>query len=173
MLKIGTYVSYRTEGVCVISDIRTEAFGPVGGSEEYYILTPLKDRNSVLYVPVNNSALTEKMQPLLSAEEISALAEELRDRRLVWRSESRARNYEFKEIVNTGDRRSLMVLVNTIVSQREKLMSSGKRLTGGDENVLKRALGMLYDEFSVTVELADEGMLISALRGEISLQPKK
>ena len=61
MFKVGTYVSYRSEGVCVISDIRMEAFNALGKSEEFYILAPIKDMNSVLYVPVNNEVLTSKM----------------------------------------------------------------------------------------------------------------
>ena len=36
MFKVGTYVSYRAEGVCVISDIRNEAFNSLGKKEEFY-----------------------------------------------------------------------------------------------------------------------------------------
>ena len=36
MFKVGTYVSYRSEGVCVISDIRMEAFNALGKNEEFY-----------------------------------------------------------------------------------------------------------------------------------------
>lgn len=165
MLKIGTYVSYRSEGVCIISDVRTEAFGTLGGSGEYYILTPIKDKNSLLYVPVSNEALVAMLRPLLSAAEIAALAAEVREERLPWRAESRARNYEFKELLGVGERRTLMVLVNTILAQSTQLKSVGKKLTGGDEAVLKRALKMLLDEFSVTSEINSEDELIEILQG--------
>ena len=35
MFDIGSYVIYRSEGVCVVSDIREENFGIIGKSEKY------------------------------------------------------------------------------------------------------------------------------------------
>ena len=171
MLKIGNYVSYRSEGVCVISDIRTESFGTLGGTGEYYILTPLKDANSVLYVPVNNELLVSKMMPLLSADEICALARELRDERIEWKEESRARSYAFRDILSVGDRRELIVLVNTISERIERMAESGKKLTGGDETAFKRAKKMLFEEFSVTADIEDEDTLMMILKGERICDP--
>lgn len=166
MFKIGEYVSYRAEGVCVISDIRTESFNALGKCEEYYILSPIKDMNSVLYVPVNNELLTSKMLKLLSADEICALADSLRGERLEWVNESRARTNGFREILATGDRRSLIVLVNTVSEHIEIQMANGKKPTAGDENALKRAKRMLLDEFSATTDLKSEEELMLMLCGE-------
>ena len=41
MFEIGSYVSYRAEGVCVIADIRNESFGAIGASTKYYILSSI------------------------------------------------------------------------------------------------------------------------------------
>ena len=65
MYKIGTYVSYRSEGVCVINEIKQQKFGALDTASEYYVLSPIVDNNSKLYVPVNNEALVSKMRPLL------------------------------------------------------------------------------------------------------------
>lgn len=166
MFKIGEYVSYRAEGVCVISDIRTESFNALGKCEDYYILSPIKDMNSVLYVSVNNELLTSKMQRLLSAEEICELADSLRNERLEWISESRARTNGFREILATGDRRLLIVLVNTLTERIEAPQAgNGKKPTAGDENALKRAKRMLLDEFSATTDLKSEEELMLVLCG--------
>lgn len=166
MFEIGTYVSYRAEGVCVISDIRTEAFNALGKSEEFYILAPLKDMNSILYVPVNNEALTSKMQPLLSADEIYALADELREVRMEWIDDSRARNSVLREMLAAGGRRELLILVNTIVDRIKRADEIGRNITAGDANVLTRAKKMLLDEFSVTAELNNVDELMEVLTGE-------
>lgn len=163
MFKIGEQVSYRTEGICTITDIRVESFGNLGGSEEYYILAPVKEPNSVLYVPVNNEVLVSKMLPLLSAEEICDLAKEIRDQRIEWRVESRARNHMLRDIVNSGDRVSLILLVNTISEKKDELLAEGKKLTGGDEAIFKRAKKMLLDEFSFTSDINDEDALMLVL----------
>ncbi len=172
MFKIGEYVSYRSEGVCVISDIRTECFNALGTSEEYYILAPIKDMNSTLYVPVVNKLLTEKMQPLLCASEICELANMLRDERLEWNNESRARNTELKEILAGGERNSLVILVNTLNERICQLALEGRKCTAGDENALKRAKKMLFDEFSATTDLKDEEELLLLLKGELKCNPK-
>ena len=165
MFAIGDYVSYRSEGVCVISDIRTEVFNALGKSEEYYILAPLKDINSVLYVPVNNEVLTSKMQPLLSADEICALADELRGEIIEWIDDSRARNAALREILAGGDRRELIVLVNTILDRIARSSEIGRKITAGDENTLKRAKRMLLDEFAATTDLENDEQLMGVLDG--------
>ncbi len=171
MFKIGEYVSYRSEGICVIKDISTECFGVLGKSEEYYILAPLRDINSTLYVPLNNSLLVEKMQRLLSAEEICELAEKLVDERLVWILESRVRNASFKEILASGDRNSLIILVNTLTDYFERLDAGGRKHTASDDSAYKKAKKMLLDEFSVTTNIKTEEDLIKLLKCECKCIP--
>lgn len=173
MFAIGDYVSYRSEGVCVISDIRTEAFNALGKSEEYYILAPLKDMNSVLYVPVNNEILTSKMHPLLSADEICALADELRGELMEWIDDSRARNSALREILAGGNRRELIVLSNTIQDRIDRSAEIGRKITAGDENTLKRARRMLLDEFATTTDLQTTEELVGVLAGTHRCNPRE
>ena len=172
MFAVGDYVSYRSEGVCVVSDIRTEEFNALGKSEEYYILAPLKDMNSVLYVPVNNEVLVAKMQPLLSADEICALADELRGELMDWIDDSRARNAALREILAGGNRRELIVLVNTILDRISRSAEIGRKITAGDENTLKRAKRMLLDEFAATTDLSTDEELMGVLEGSYRCNPR-
>ena len=160
MFEIGSFVVYRAEGVCRISDIRVESFGALGGEESYYILTPKNDEKSTVYVPVANDRLVAMMRPLLSADEIRSTVSELRELRVDWVEESRARNTRFREILSVGDRRELIVLANTIV-ERADLASRGevKKLTGSDENTLRRIVRMLFEEFSMTCDLTEDQIL--------------
>lgn len=166
MFNIGDHVSYRTEGICVVTDIRTENFGNMG-DEEYYILAPIREPNSVLYVPANNELLVSKMLPLLSASQICDLAKELRDQRIEWRNESRVRNHMLRDIINRGDRVSLILLVNTLSEKKDELLAEGKKLTAGDESILKRAKKMLLDEFSFTSDIKDEETLMLVLECKV------
>ncbi len=166
MLKVGDFVSYRSEGVCVIADIRDESFNTMGKSEKYYILAPLHDKNSKLYIPVSNELLTSQMMPLLSEEELRALIDEISSERLEWISDSRARSAGFKSILSTGERKSLIVLVNTI-GERLSVSNDGKRrCTAGDENIYKKAKKILYDEFSQTVHFENEEEFLALLSGK-------
>ncbi len=167
MFKVGDYISYRAEGVCVISDIRKETFNSLGTSEEYYILSPLGDMNSKLYVPVLNENLTSQMKPLLSEDELCALAEELREERMEWITDSRARSSALKLMLARGERRELIVFVNTMHARMTNTENGEKKkYTAGDENTFRRAKKMLLDEFSKTTSLKTDADLMALLVGE-------
>ncbi len=172
MFEIGSCVVYRSEGVCQIIDIRTEPFGGRGPGERYYILSPKSDPKSTLFVPVENETLTAQMRPLLSAEEIDDLCEELRSGRMEWIPESRARNHAFREILSAGDRRELIVLVHTLWEQMEAQAKEGKKATATDQNAYRRARKLLYDEFCTTAALESEDDVLSLIRGEKTLTAK-
>lgn len=172
MYTIGSFVVYRAEGVCRISDIRVESFGTIGSKEQYYILTPLGDERSTVFVPVANETLVGMMRPLLSAEEIITLAAELRDIRMDWIPDGRARNIRFREILGLGDRKELIVLTNTVWEHMEEAMTHKKKPNATDEKALRRAKKLLFEEFSALTDLRSEDDLIPLLRGELLVSNK-
>ena len=172
MFKIGSYVSYRSEGVCVVSDIRDESFGTIGTSEKYYILTPVNDMKSVVFVPVANERLVGYMRPLMSAGEITQMLDELRDVRMDWITDSRARSAAFREVLSLGDRRQLVVLVNTVSEKIAELTAAGRKVGSTELGALSRAEKMLYDEFSATTDISSSDKIIPLLIGKLSLNDK-
>ncbi len=172
MFSIGSHVIYRAEGVCVITDIREESFGAIGTKNMYYILSPLGDDRSVMFVPVDNEKLCSMIRPLLSAEEIMTLTSELRHERMEWIPDIRARNQRYREILSLGDRRDIIVLANTVMAIKREGKESDKRLTGTDENALCRAKQMLYDEFTATAKIRTEDDVLRLLLGELEIEPK-
>ncbi|MBQ8344924.1 MAG: hypothetical protein IJY42_01495 [Clostridia bacterium] len=161
MFEIGRWVSYRSEGVCRISDIREEAFG--GQKNRYYVLSPMQDVKSTVYVPVDNERLVSQMQPLLSAREICCLVDSLREVRMEWIAESRLRNNRFREILANGQREELIVMLLTLMDREQE---KGKRNSIVDENAAKRAKRLLLEEFSFTTDMTTEEELSALLRGE-------
>ncbi|MBQ9086991.1 MAG: hypothetical protein IJY47_07390 [Clostridia bacterium] len=167
MFQIGGYVTYRAEGVCVIRDIREECFGGTGMGESYYVLVPLNDERSTIFVPVANEKLVGMMRPLLSSSEIVALTKELGEERLSWLPDSRSRSTMFRDILAGGDPRELIVLANTIRERAECEMERGKRPTGTDLAAKARAEKLLLDEFSATTDLTSVEQITPLLRGEL------
>lgn len=163
MYSEGTYVSYRSEGVCIISEIKRQQFGALNKLMDFYILSPLSDPNSKLYVPVDNEELVSKMRPLCTADEINAMALELCDERMEWISDSRQRNSVLRGIIASGDRKTLISLINTFIYQEPVLAAVGKKFTQGDEAILKRAKAMLVEEFSFTTDITTEKALMDVL----------
>ncbi len=163
---VGDAVVYRAEGVCDIVDIRKETFGTSGDGEDYYILSPRNDSNSSIYVPVYNEKLTAMMRPIVTRDELAAMLDELREMRLEWLPESRARNTAFREILSLGDRRALIVLVLTVKERVEQTIASGKKPGSTETGALSRACKLLRDEISLVTPLRSDDELIALLRGE-------
>lgn len=173
MFQKGSYVAYRSEGACVISDVRTESFGTANGTELYYVLSPIREPRSTVFVPVKNENLVAFMRPLMSAAEITDMVNGERDARVEWLSDSRARGASFKEILARGDRRELIRLVNTLSEKSDAAKQSGAKFSSSELSILERAKKMLFDEFSVTTDIGTSDEIISVLRGERILADKK
>ena len=169
MLEKGCYVIYRAEGVCLITDVRQESFGAVGDKKEYYILSPVREPKSTLFVPVDNEILVGYMRELMNAKQITKMAEELRQTRIEWITDSRARNNAWKEILSRGDRRELAVLVNTV---SEKIETSGKKPCSTVVGALRRAEQLLYDEFSATTDIQSVDDVIPLLNGTLTVRDR-
>ena len=71
MFCVNDTILYGAQGVCRIASIVRESFG--SGPVDYYVLKPVYNDNSTIYVPVENGDLTGKMRRILSSEEIIAL----------------------------------------------------------------------------------------------------
>ena len=173
MFEKGSYVTYRSEGVCVITDIRKENFGAVESDEDYYILAPINDMKSTVFVPVNNERLVGYMRHLLSADELNGIVAELVDERMDWIPENRARNTAFKQVISVGDRRELIVLLNTLYDKLDEMKKHGKRPGTMDQGALSKAERLIYEEFSMTTDLGSQERVRELLRGVITLSPKE
>lgn len=61
MYRVNDTVVYGAQGVCRIADITKRDIG--GMPMDYYVLKPVYDDNSTLFVPISNDKLTAKMRP--------------------------------------------------------------------------------------------------------------
>lgn len=152
MLKIGEKVLYGAAGACTITEICKKKFGE-SGEREYYVLVPIHDTRTTLYVPLDNEALKAKMKKLLTAEEIEALIDSMPREEYVWIENEKARQERFKEILRCGDRREIMTMAKSLYAHRQKVMSMGRKLHMSDERMFKEAEKMLCDEFAVVLNM--------------------
>ena len=162
MFEIGSYVSYRADGVCKIVDIREESFGTLSSGALYYVLAPKNDEKSVFFVPLENEALLSVMRPILSADEIKELFFEVSKRDREWIDNAKSRGNFFKRILSTGDRTEIVYLLMILATYFEE-----KKTCATDEFARKRASQMLFDEFSMSMELASPNDILTLVESYI------
>ena len=106
--KVGTYVLYGKTGVCLVKEQTTLPHGDKG---LYYVLSPIGDSRSSVFVPCDNPDLVARMRPLLTREEIDTLLSGADNERMEWLDDRNERATLYRSITCGGDRRELVRLI--------------------------------------------------------------
>ena len=168
--KVNDMVMYGTAGVCRITEISEQSFCGRGG--RYYILQPVYDNRSTVFVPVDNEALTTKMHRILSAEEIYDLIRDMPDTDTIWTDNEEVRREKYKEILKGGNRRDLIRMIKTLYTRQQALLQNGKKkLRATDERFLKEAERVLHEEFAHVLNIQRDQVLPFILE-QISVESK-
>ena len=134
--QVGDMILYGTQGVCRIAEIAERDFS--GNSMLYYILKPVFDERSTLYVPVYGEA-ADKLRRILSVPEVYKLIKAMPDEDTIWIENEAVRRKKHKEIISQGDRQELVKLIKTIYLHDKKQKAIGKKLHVADERFMKDA----------------------------------
>ncbi len=156
MYKIGDTVLYGSEGVCKITQITEKCFGD--SAIEYYILTPVFNERSTFFVPTKNETLVSRMKPILTNGEIMELISST-DETDEWVENDIERKELFKSIISSGEIKSVISILKSIIHHKEMLDSVGKKLHKADETVLKESQKILYEELAMEMELSKDEVI--------------
>ncbi len=69
----GQYVTYGTNGICLVADIRDMSFVAETEKNKYYVLEPVSTSASTIFVPAGNQQLVSNIRPLMTKKEIDSL----------------------------------------------------------------------------------------------------
>lgn len=105
----GEYVRYSCNGVCLVDDIRMDTLGKEA-PKEFYILKPVSNPASTIFVPTASQALVDRMARLPNQEELDQLILSTRDKEIPWIEDRKVRLASFQAIIKTCDLRDLICL---------------------------------------------------------------
>lgn len=157
MFEINDSVLYGSHGVCKIAEISEQNFG--GATKKYYILKPVHNSGSTVYVPADSEALTSKMRRVLSTEEIYSLIRDMPDEELFWVENESERKEHYREVLTKGDRRELIQMIKALYQHQEEQVAKGKKLHVADERFFKDAEKLLYEEFALVLHIKPSQVL--------------
>lgn len=153
MLKTGQKVSYSTTGICVIESITKM------GEKEYYVLKPLYQKGSKVYVPKDNKALLERIRPAIEKSEVLEIIEKAKNMPLNWIEDDGERNQTFKEILSSGDPLALIRLIKCIYTHEQELSLNKHRLKNVDSIVFTNAQNLLHNEIACCLDIKPEEVI--------------
>ncbi|MBQ8600174.1 MAG: CarD family transcriptional regulator [Clostridia bacterium] len=169
MVKNNDTVLYGVHGVCKVSDTVKKRVGKE--DKEYYVLRPVFDQTTVLYVPTWNEQLTAKLRRILSAEEIYAMIRSMPDEELLWVENENDRKRIYQEALVSGEREQLVRLIKTLHVRQQKRLEQKKALLLSDERFMKEAERILYEEFAYVLKI-DRDQVLPLIMQEIQVEEK-
>ena len=147
MLKLKEKVMYGTTGVCIVESVEQKKIGRE--VKDYYVLKPVSQATSTVFLPADNEKLLAKVRNVLTADEVKEISS-LED---IWVENDAERRLKFNEIISSGDRKVCLVLLRTLHHRQAELSTKGKRLHIADERALKEAQRLIHDEFSIALDM--------------------
>lgn len=146
LFNIGDIIIYGAQGVCRIDSCETKQIGKQ--AERYYVLKPLFNESTAVFVPMENKQLTAKMQSALTKPQAKELVEKISRIDTVKASDENQKREQYKAILSSGDREKLISLIKTIRLERDVRRQSNKKLNINDEQTLRKAELLLYNELA-------------------------
>ena len=156
MFCIGQTVLYGSNGVCMVDDVTEKRIGKT--KMQYYVLKPLCNNTSTLFVPTANQQLVSKMRRILTEDEAEAILRNLPpcgD----WNDNKQERSEQFRAIITEGSCVELIRLIRLVRTHGQEQLAGGKRLHISDERFLKEAEKMICEEFSLVLHISRDEVL--------------
>lgn len=156
-LNVNDVILYGNDGVCRVIEKVKKKFA--GQYNEYYILKPVHNETSTIYVPVDGEKLSGKVRQIISKEEIYSLIELMPQKGTIWIDNESARKDQYKQILSSGDRSMIISLIKTLYIHGQERKSCGKKMHLIDERFMHDAEKIIYEEFSHVLDIRPDQVL--------------
>jgi CarD family transcriptional regulator len=140
----------------MVDDVTEKRIGKT--KMQYYVLKPLCNNTSTLFVPTANQQLVSKMRRILTEDEAEAILRDLPpcgD----WNDNKQERSEQFRAIITEGSCVELIRLIRLVRTHEQEQLAGGKRLHITDERFLKEAEKMICEEFSLVLHISRDEVL--------------
>lgn len=161
MFAVGDSFIYGNNYICTLAGVQEKRIGEQ--TRAYYVLKPVFEAGSTMYVPVGSETLEAKMRRLLNKSEVFALIDDMPEKGAAWIADEAQRVQKYRQVLADSDRAELVRLINGVFERQQTLQTEGKKLRAVDDRFLKEAEKALYEEFAyvLNMELRDVPPFIS------------
>lgn len=151
MYQIGAYVVYGVQGVCRVLGKEKQLVNRK--RIEYLVLEPLTRGESRYYLPTGNPTAMAKIQPLLTAQELTELLTSDEIRKDCWIKEENMRKQRYRDLIGSGDRIALLQMIHALYRYKEEQVAAGRKFHQCDDNFLRDAERLICSEISMVLSM--------------------
>jgi len=146
MFKQNDILVYGNNGICTLTDIKSEEM--FGNTSLYYILTPVYDKLSTIYIPIDNNKPVSSLRHVLAKDELDKILYEAKDKEVLWVSAAKERSEHFKKIVSKGLSVDLLCVMKSIIMQKRSFRNTSRKLTYSDTRTLEKCEKIVGEEYA-------------------------
>ncbi|WHY86847.1 CarD family transcriptional regulator [Neobacillus novalis] len=153
MFNIGDLVIYSAHGICKIDDICDKTVS--GITRTYYVLHPLDNNHQLtISTPVNNDKVL--MLELIHQEGANNILESFKYPGIKWVDNPNIRFKLYSDIINTGNRKEIATVVNTLIQKQIEAERHEKKLYEQDRKLLNHTQNILFKELAISLNTTFE-----------------
>lgn len=152
MFEVGSLMIYDTTGVCKVLEIGVPEGLPVANKDrKYYKLEPVFGKGTI-FIPVDTKVF---MRPVISREEAEELIRKIPEIQedICDTHNLKALEDHYKASLMTHECEDLVQLIKTVYTKKQNLEKSGKKTGKTDQQYMKRAKQLLYEELSIALDI--------------------
>lgn len=151
MFQVGDLVIYGIHGVCRILSLEERVIDKK--KIKYFALQPNDQPETRYFVPAENPVALSKLRHIIGQDELNELLASNEVREDNWVNDENQRKQYYREIINSGNRASLLRMINTLHRHKERQAQLGRKFHLCDENFLRDAEKLLNAEFSLVLNI--------------------
>ena len=152
MFQKGDYVICGNNGICSVQDITTLNISGVDKKRQYYLLKPVFQSGSTVYVPLDTAE--SSIRRASSRQEADALIKSIPDIPLIPLADEKTLEKTYKEYMHEGSCESWFKLLKTIYLRKQSRILKGSKVTALDSRYFKQVEDFLYGELSVALGIS-------------------
>lgn len=154
MFNVGDLVIYSGQGICRIDEICEKRI--LGCSKSYYVMHPVENSDLKISVPVDNDKVV--MLRLINREEAEEILESFKLPGMEWIDRPNQRVQIYSNIVKTGNRKEISKITTTLMREKLKIESEGRKFDERDRKLLESIQGILFEELALALETTPEAI---------------
>lgn len=147
----GKTVVYRKGGIYKITGFKEQKIGDI--KKKYYVLSSVYDKNTTIYVPMDNDLLTSQIEPVLTKEEINSIIDKSEEKGIGWIEDTTRRAVFFEEILKSGELYRILALFKLLYLRRENAEPKTYRTYARDEKAFALASKAITEAFAYPLEI--------------------
>ncbi len=149
MYAVGDYVVKVNKGVCKVEDITRLTIPNADRNRLYYLLIPLEDAGSKLYVPVEG--VEQNIRPVITEEAAWQLIDRIGEIDAAAITDEKQREASYKEALHSCEPERVISVLKSIYQRKQERDAQGKKITAVDDRYFKLAEDVLHSELAFAI----------------------